>query len=582
MLVQEKIFRFFLFGTLPESSRVNRNRIILLNLICSFTAMVMLVFGLLAVFNAIYTMAVVLLVSFALCVLNIIIFIRSFRLAIAEHFLVTLYSIVMIYMVITGGTAETGFLWTFLAPIIALILLGLKRGSILSLGLLAVFLVLFSSGFSFVQVEYSTPFIIRYGIAYLCTHILVYAFEYLRITNVQKMDRALEEAAFENRSRDEFISKLSHQLRTSLNNITLVSNIVSELDLDKNQKDIIDTIIASTNNLVEAVNNIVNVSHVDLKQLKETRIPFDMYATIDSIIHLFSANEYGSLNISFKKDETLTNHLLGDPIRIKQLFLNLIETISKEEQEGMQTQVEISIINEKQTEKKVDLHFDCTVSLEEIKSGTKAGEGSRKVRTSPHFVCEQADLTIPSRLVEILGGILEVHLSDTKCHFRFNLSFEKSETRAKVSTLDSQQGIDELVAPRTVQLKDANILLVEDNLINQKIVVLSLEKFVKNIDLALNGKEALDKFGTSNYDIILMDIQMPVMDGILATKKIREIEGSTGFYTPIIAITANAMTGDREACLAVGMNDYISKPFQVDILVEKMKNLLSRTDQQQA
>ncbi|NJK97289.1 MAG: response regulator, partial [Bacteroidales bacterium] len=123
-------------------------------------------------------------------------------------------------------------------------------------------------------------------------------------------------------------------------------------------------------------------------------------------------------------------------------------------------------------------------------------------------------------------------------------------------------------------MKDSNVLLVEDNLINQKIVVLSIQKIVKNIDIANNGKEALDKFGTSKYDIILMDIQMPVMDGIIATKKIREIEQSTNTSTPIIAITANALAGDKEICLAAGMDDYISKPFQVEVLIQKIKNLL--------
>jgi CheY-like chemotaxis protein len=126
-----------------------------------------------------------------------------------------------------------------------------------------------------------------------------------------------------------------------------------------------------------------------------------------------------------------------------------------------------------------------------------------------------------------------------------------------------------------INLKDANLLLVEDNLINQKIVLLSLKNIVKNIDVASNGKEALDKFGTVKYDLILMDIQMPVMDGIIAAKKIREIEFSTNTQTPIIAITANALAGDRENCLAVGMNDYISKPFQVDTLIQKMRSLLS-------
>ncbi len=125
-----------------------------------------------------------------------------------------------------------------------------------------------------------------------------------------------------------------------------------------------------------------------------------------------------------------------------------------------------------------------------------------------------------------------------------------------------------------VELKNANILLVEDNAINQKIIILSLKNMVKNIDIANNGKDALDKFGTSKYDLILMDIQMPVINGIVATKKIRELEATSNTQTPIIAITANALSGDKETCLAAGMNDYISKPFQVEVLVNKMKALL--------
>jgi CheY-like chemotaxis protein len=127
---------------------------------------------------------------------------------------------------------------------------------------------------------------------------------------------------------------------------------------------------------------------------------------------------------------------------------------------------------------------------------------------------------------------------------------------------------------RNQNLEEASVLLVEDNSINQKIVILSLKNKVRNIEVASNGKEALDKFGTTKYDLILMDIQMPVMNGIVATKKIRELESSTNTHTPIIAITANALSGDKEACLAAGMNEYISKPFQVEILLQKMRNLL--------
>ncbi len=118
------------------------------------------------------------------------------------------------------------------------------------------------------------------------------------------------------------------------------------------------------------------------------------------------------------------------------------------------------------------------------------------------------------------------------------------------------------------------MLLVEDNELNQKILKIGLTNYFRNIDVAYCGKEALDKFGTSKYDIILMDIQMQEMDGITATMKIREIEKSTNSHVPIIAVTANALLGDRETCLSAGMDDYISKPFQIDDLIEMMKKLI--------
>lgn len=124
------------------------------------------------------------------------------------------------------------------------------------------------------------------------------------------------------------------------------------------------------------------------------------------------------------------------------------------------------------------------------------------------------------------------------------------------------------------ELKELNILLVEDNPINQRITQLMLEPLVKRLEVARNGKEALDMFGTSRYDLILMDVQMPVMNGLVAAEKIRGLEMSSSGHVPIIAITANAMLGDREQCLAVGMDDYISKPIEPEVLIEKITALI--------
>ena len=134
----------------------------------------------------------------------------------------------------------------------------------------------------------------------------------------------------------------------------------------------------------------------------------------------------------------------------------------------------------------------------------------------------------------------------------------------------------DLIRDRTLG-ESLQVLVVDDSPSVRAVLsmCLKISKIpIVHIHEANHGKEALDKFGAKKYDLILMDIQMPVMDGIIATKKIREIEASSNTQTPIIAITANALSGDRENCLAIGMNDYISKPFQVDILIQKMKKLL--------
>ena len=566
MINQEKLFKFFSFGLSEKTNPKLQARILMTNTFSALGIFFFLTFAIIDVFNQVYWLSWMLFGASVLTALNIIFLTRTLNIKFSIPFLLGLMALLLLAVLITGGADGTGYLWGLTFPVMALILLGLRRGSISSIIYLIILIVLFIGRFEFMATDYSVTFVIRYISTYLGIHILVYTFEYLRIRSFKQMDRKLEEANFEMRSRDEFISKLSHQLRTSLNNITLVSNLVSKSKLNDQQRDLIDTILASSNNLVEAINNIVKVSNIDIHTEQQTLIPFDLPAAIENILQLFPASDYENIELETNFDATLTNQVLGDPIRIKQLFLNLIENLLKQNKPSLDTLINIQVINKLETETHLELRFEIRASHKTTDLGSPA--------TQSPISLDSMDLSIPKRLVEILGGEIETESTGTFSLFRFNLKYEKSELTLKRKGTTSQ--LEELMAGKRVLLKEARILLVEDNVINQKIVVLSLEKLIRNIDIASNGKEALDKFGLSNYDLILMDIQMPVMDGFLATKKIREIEASTGSFTPIIAITANAMSGDREACLAAGMDDYISKPFQVDLLIEKMKNLLAR------
>jgi len=571
MSIQEKIFRLFSFGLQEKTDPWMLNRIILTNAF-SFIGMFFLgIFTIESIITGNYLMTAILGTAFILDIGIVIYLIRSQRVEIAAYSLVSILGVIFIFLIIQGGSSGVGYLWCFCYPLVCLVLLGLKRGIILSFSFLLLVSLLIFTNLPFVAVDYTIPMSIRLSLSLLAIILLVFAFEYLRIENIKKLDQALEEANVESKARDEFISKLSHQLRTSLNNITLVSNLVGDTLVDEKQRDLIDTILASANNLVEAVNTIVKISRVDIRELKTSEIPFDLIASIESILQLFGEKETSNFNLNIRQDDTLSNQVLGDPIRIKQLFLNLTESIIKNINEDSGINIDIEMVNAKETDKEIHLVFYILASQA---PGTIMDPVDTKKEKMVAVEPESIDLEIPNKLVEMMNGNLEVEIQESGTCFKLSLAFEKSEFKIKKEP-GSQLTFEELQPERKIDIAEANVLLVEDNLVNQKIVMLNLEKKVKNIDIANNGKEALDKFGTSKYDIILMDIQMPVMDGMLATKKIREIERGTNTSTPILAITANAMSGDRETCLAVGMDGYISKPFQVDELVVKMKELLT-------
>jgi CheY-like chemotaxis protein len=391
------------------------------------------------------------------------------------------------------------------------------------------------------------------------------------------MERAIIESRNETRQKDEFLSKLSHQIRTPLNNLTVVSNLVNKSKLDAEHRDLFDTILASTINLINVVNNIVKVSEVKIEKELSSAVSFDLYSSIENTLKLFRDQHKDRLEINLKLSRNIKTQYIGDPIRIKQIFLNIIENIIKANSEGkLLVEIEVDVKNDSENES--DLLFMIKSPQLLIESDDYGNYYARpdaelikdgSYQPDDYFI----DFTIAKKIIEHYGGDLRIENGNgiTTLNFGFNLRKGISGIPKPEIDRDTAQLLQ---SKNKVELKNANILLVEDNAINQKIIILSLKNHVRNIDIANNGKDALDKFGTTKYHLILMDIQMPVINGIAATKKIRELESTSNTQTPIIAITANALSGDKETCLAAGMNDYISKPFQVDVLVNKMKMLL--------
>jgi CheY-like chemotaxis protein/signal transduction histidine kinase len=476
---------------------------------------------------------------------------------------------------LTGGAFGTGYLWSFMFPVLSVGLKGVNKGGVASLGYLAIItaISIVSSYLPFIY-TYEIFLSLRIIGVYLSIHLMLFIYEYLKKLNSERLKTEIEENSHKLKMKDDFLSKLSHQIRTPLNNITLINTLVNQTKFDPEQRDLFETIIASSNNLVDVVNNIVKVSTVELDEKVISKVPYNLNATIENTLKIFEAQHKEELIINL--ENSVKDDFIGDPVRIKQLFLTLIENFIKTNTSDKKLELTIAI-----DYKKKDNH-NCVVYFKVINPNYKILEDNNDyyfVNLLKDFNPEDDqssnmiyDFTIAKKIIDLHNGSLD--FGESGCLFSFSLTLNKAEQKSQLTTTEPEQ--EEIIQKQiTTSLSEANILLVEDNSINQKIVLLSLKGKVKNIDLAGNGKEALDKFGTTRYDLILMDIQMPVMNGIVATKKIRELESSTNLHTPIIAITANALSGDKEACIAAGMNDYISKPFQVEVLLKKMENLLS-------
>ncbi len=547
-------------------------------IIISYASVISLIFYLafciIAIINENYLLALVLGTASALTYLVYYFLFRSSKTNLFSTFILIITAFVLLYCLATGGAFGTGFLWIFPFPILAVALKGLDNGTRVSLVfLICITLICYLNLFLPALPDYELSFSLRIIGAYVSIHAIIYTYEFLQIQNQKTMQKWIAESRNESKRKDDFLSKLSHQIRTPLNNITLIANLVDRSKLPADQEDLFDTIIASTNNLVDVVNNIVQISTINIDDDNKNQVSFNIESTIDNTISLFKNQHKDKLEIQSKINSPKT-HYIGNPIRIKQLILNLFENLLKvdfKDRPKIQIHVNVSAENIEYSK----LEFEVICPMLKLKKDEKDNyfiSPVGPIQTKSDFQKNYLNFSIARKIVQHYHGNFEVQSKNdsTKITLTFLLNNDntlKESTESKPS---------HLIHPAVSQkLEDSNILLVEDNSINQKIVLLSLKNKVKNIEVANNGKEALNKFGTTKYDLILMDIQMPVMNGILATKKIRELESSTNTHTPIIAITANALSGDKESCLAAGMNEYISKPFEVEILLQKMRNLLS-------
>ncbi len=367
---------------------------------------------------------------------------------------------------------------------------------------------------------------------------------------------SIVDASSSNEHKDDVIKNFSHKIREPLNNLVIITDMLLESDLEQKQKELLETFVASTKNMVTTVNELTMQSAENLSLKPRKFIRFNLLSTIENTIELYSLKDIANIDFILNKKELSDFECFGDPIVLKQLLLDVFNTIENHDTVRT-TKVNISLKKEKETanETIVGLRIQTDKSIVFIDEKNKKQ-------------------SLTARLIAFKRGSYIQELENN--YTVLNISVPFGNIIKEHSQALASPKIEELIQKEKTQkeLKDIKILLVEDNLINQKITHLTLMPLVHRIDTASNGKEALDKFGTASYDLILMDIQMPVMSGLVAAEKIRALESSTNTHVPIIAITANAMLGDKEKCISAGIDDYISKPFQPSTLIDMIKKFI--------
>ncbi|PKQ66107.1 hypothetical protein BZG01_12150 [Labilibaculum manganireducens] len=372
------------------------------------------------------------------------------------------------------------------------------------------------------------------------------------------------------KSKSLFLANMSHEIRSPMNGILGLSKILQQSNLDSEQKDMLDVMARSGENLIQIINDILDYSKIEAGQIEIENIDFDIRKVTDTIFHLLNYKAIErEVDFKIEVDEIIPENLIGDSFRLNQILMNLANNALKFTQNGSVT---LSIKCIEKTKEQVSLFFSVKdtgigISKDAQKKLFREFTQSDKSITR-EYGGTGLGLAISKNLTQLMGGkiIVESELG-IGSEFMFELRFGHKEKQKNMTT-------DQYIKPPS----NLSILVAEDNPINQKVVMLTLRMMGLTCDIAKNGVEALEMYKKDRYQVILMDMQMPVLDGISATEKIRSFENAETIKEPtyIVALTANSFIEDKQRCLEAGMNDFLSKPFKEDGL-RKILNEASKS-----